>query len=105
MKSIRVASLCLLAFVLTLALAGCQHTASKAVRSNEGSVRQAQSASQLTNAQAQPASTTAQSSSNSDQAAASSGPAPSPPSAAPTPVATPAPSGQGAQATQVDQSS
>ena len=114
MKLTRVPSLCLLAFVSTLTLVGCQRIPSKTAQSNQGSGSQAQSAPQLTtaqaqpadaNTQAQPASTTAQSSSNSGQSAAGSGPTPSRPSAAPTQLAVPAPLGQDARATQVDQSS
>lgn len=100
-------------FVLTLTLAGCQHTASKTAQSNQGNGSQAQSASQLTNAQrqtadasnqAQPASATAQSRSTSDESAVGSGAAPSVPMSAPTVLTAPAPSDQDAQATEVDPS-
>ena len=106
MRSIRVTSF-LLAFACTLALVGCQHTASKTTQSNQGAGSQAQAASaqaERANAQTQPANVPAQSASNSDQSAAGSGSARLAPPARPTQAAAPEPTAQDAQATHPDQS-
>lgn len=105
MRSIRVTSF-LLAFACTLALVGCQHTASKTTQSNRGAGSQAQSASsqaQPADAQAQPANEPPQSTSNSGQSAAGGGWAPSAPPAGRKQAAAPAPRAQDAQASQPDQ--
>ena len=97
MRSIRVTSF-LLAFACTLALVGCQHTASKTTQSNQGAGSQAQAASaqaERANAQTQPANVPAQSASNSDQSAAGSGSARLAPPARPTQAAAPEPPAQG----------
>ena len=106
MRSIRVTSF-LLAFACTLALVGCQHTASKTTQSNQGAGSQAQAASaqaERANAQTQPANVPAQSTSNSDQSAGGSGSARLAPPAGPTQTAAPEPPAQDAQATHPDQS-
>jgi hypothetical protein len=105
MRSIRVTSF-LLAFACTLALVGCQHTASKTTQSNQGAGSQAQSASAQpadANAHAQPANAPPQSTSNSGQSAAGCGSAPSAPPVGRKQAAAPAPRAQDAQATQPDQ--
>src|SRR6516225_7164855 len=103
MRSIRVTSV-LFAFACTLALVGCQHTASKTTQSNQGAGRQAQCASAQAEptdatAQAQPGNVPAQSARNSGQSAAGSKSARSAPPAGPTEAAAPAPQTQDAQAT------
>ena len=106
MRSIRVTSF-LLAFACTLALVGCQHTASKTTQSNQGASSQSQSASaqaEPANAQAQPASVPAQSASDSGQSAAGSGSTRSFTPDGPTQAFAPAPPAQDAKATHPDRS-